>query len=295
MAAGKEIRNQIKSIKSTQKITKAMEMVAASKMRRAQVRMNAARPYADKIAQVISHMAHAQPEYQHPFLQERTEVRRVGYFVVSTDRGLCGGLNANLFRAVLQHLRQWQGPEAAKRVDVDVATIGQKALVFFRRLSLCKLVASDTHLGDVPDASRLLGPLNVMIDAYLNGQIDRLFLVSNQFINTVSQKPLISQLLPGIPPIAAGTQAPASNWDYIYEPDAKEILDLLLMRYVETRVYRSVVENIACEMAARMVAMKAATDNAGNLINELQLVYNKTRQAAITKEIAEIVGGAAAV
>ncbi len=293
MAAGKEIRNQIKSIKSTQKITKAMEMVAASKMRRAQVRMNAARPYADKIAQVISHMAHAQPEYRHPFLIERPDVKRVGYLIISTDRGLCGGLNSNMFRAVLQHMRQWQS--SGRSVGIDVAAIGQKAMVFFRRLNLCKLVATETHLGDVPDASRLLGPITVMIDAYLNGQLDRVYLVGNHFVNTMSQKATITQLLPGIPPAADADEQPAHNWDYIYEPDAKEILDLLLMRYVETRVYRTVVENIACEMAARMVAMKAATDNAGNLINELQLVYNKTRQAAITKEIAEIVGGAAAV
>lgn len=294
MAVGKEIRTQIKSIKNTQKITKAMEMVAASKMRKAQVRMNAARPYADKIGDVITHIAEAQPEYVHPFMIERP-VKRVGYIVVSTDRGLCGGLNANEFRVALNHLKAFRD----QGVEIDVCTIGTKAQAFFRRIR-ANIVATVTQYGDTPSAEALMGATTVMLEAYLEQRIDRLFIISNHFVNSMTQRPEVVQLIPGNVDEERSKTAESSvptgaSWDYIYEPDAKTILDMLMTRYIEARVYRSVVENIACEMAARMVAMKAATDNAGNLIDELELVYNKARQAAITQEIAEIVGGAAAV
>ena len=287
MAGAKEIRTQIKSIGNTQKITKAMEMVAASKMRKAQDRMRASRPYAEKIRGVVSHMGKAHPEYKHPYLIER-EVRRVGLIIISTDRGLCGGLNINLFKAAIAEMKGWKG----RNLDIDLAVIGTKAMGFFKRLG-GNVVSENSHLGDTPKVEELIGSVKVMLDAFDEGQIDRLYLANNVFVNTMTQKPSIDQLLPVI-----GDERDKElghHWDYIYEPDAKEVMDGLLMRYIESLVYQGLVENIACEMAARMVAMKAASDNAGNLIDELQLVYNKARQAAITQELSEIVGGAAAV
>ncbi len=287
MAGAKEIRNQIKSIKNTQKITKAMEMVAASKMRRAQDRMEAARPYADKIRNVIGHIALSHPEYKHPFLVERNEVKRVGYIFVSTDRGLCGGLNINLFKEGLEHFEQWQ----SQGLPLDICTIGKKASVFFKRFS-GNMVSSVQDLGDTPSLQDIIGSIKIMIDAYRDGEIDRLYLVNNEFVNTMTQKPRVDVLLP-VPP--SEDEELKHHWDYIYEPEAKEVLDDLLVRYIESIVFKAVVENVACEMASRMVAMKSATDNAGDLISELQLVYNKARQAAITQEISEIVSGASAV
>jgi F-type H+-transporting ATPase subunit gamma len=287
MAVGKEIRTKIKSIQNTQKITRAMEMVAASKMRKAQDRMSAARPYADKIRNVIGHLAHAHPEYKHPYLQDR-EVRRVGFLIISSDRGLCGGLNSNLFKTTLQAMREWQN----KGVEIDLCTIGQKSLMFFQRLKV-NILAQATHLGDAPRVEDLIGTVKVMLDAFDSGKVDRLYLVFNDFVNTMTQSPHIEQLLP-IEPKEIEEEL-KHHWDYIYEPEAKEVLDTLLTRYIESLVYQGVVENFACEMAARMVAMKSASDNAGTLIEELQLAYNKARQAAITQELSEIVGGAAAV
>jgi F-type H+-transporting ATPase subunit gamma len=286
MPGTKEIRTKISSVKSTQKITKAMEMVAASKMRRAQDRMRVARPYAAKMRKVLGHLSHANPDYRHPFLLER-EVKGVGIILVSTDRGLCGALNANAFKATLQLAREWEGRGAT----VNLCVIGGKGLAFFRRLAL-PVVASVTGLGDRPHVKDLIGTVKVMLDAYREGKIDRLFVVHSEFINTMSQKPRALTLLPVEKVSNSELQ---DHWDYIYEPSAVAILDGLLMRYVESQVYQGTVENVACEMAARMVAMKSASDNAGKLISELQLVYNKARQAAITKELAEIVGGAAAV
>lgn len=286
MAGAKEIRNKIKSVKSTQKITKAMEKVAASKLRRTQSRMAAARPYAEKIYAVIANLYKANPEYRHPFLVAR-EIRRVGYIVITTDRGLCGGLNVNEFRRLIADLRQWQ----ERGVEADLCLIGAKGVQFFRRLKV-NVVAAATHLGENPQVSALTGAMTVMFDAYREGRIDRLFLVHNVFVNTMSQRPEIKTLLPAEP--VAGQQLP-QYWDYLYEPEAVELLDGVLTRYLESQVYRAAVENVACEMAAKMVAMKAATDNAGKLIDKLQLDYNKARQAGITREIAEIVGGAAAV
>jgi F-type H+-transporting ATPase subunit gamma len=286
MPGTKEIRTKIASVKSTQKITKAMQMVATSKMRRAQDRMKLARPYAEKIRNVISHLNEANPDYRHPFLAAR-EPKAIGIIVISTDRGLAGGLNANLFKQTLLLLREWQ----AKGAQASLCLIGTKGLTFFRRLGL-PILANVSGLGDRPHVSDLIGTVKVMLDAYREGKIDRLFLVHAQFVNTMTQKPNVEQLLPVE---SAGNSGLAEHWDYIYEPDAREILDGLLMRYIESQVYRGAVENVASEMAARMVAMKAATDNAGELISELQLIYNKARQAAITKELAEIVGGAAAV
>ncbi len=287
MAGAKEIRTKIKSIKSTQKITKAMEMVAASKMRKAQERMRAARPYASKIRNVISHLAHAHTEYRSPGLIER-ELKRVGLIVISTDRGLCGGLNTNLFKAAIVAMQQWR----TQGVEVDVCTVGTKAFQFFRRLK-GNIVAHVSHLGDAPRFEDVLGPVKVMVDAFTEGRVDAIYLVYNEFVNTMSQKPKIEQLVP----ITAEVQdaAPAHRWDYIYEPDPKDLIELLLRRYGESVVYQALVENVACEMASRMVAMKSASDNAGALIDELQLIYNKARQASITQELAEIVGGAAAV
>ena len=287
MAGAKEIRTKIKSIKSTQKITKAMEMVAASKMRKAQERMRAARPYASKIRNVISHLAHAHTEYRSPGLIER-ELKRVGLIVISTDRGLCGGLNTNLFKAAIVAMQQWR----TQGVEVDVCTVGTKAFQFFRRLK-GNIVAHVSHLGDAPRFEDVLGPVKVMVDAFAEGRVDAIYLVYNEFVNTMSQKPKIEQLVP----ITAEVQdaAPAHRWDYIYEPDPKDLIELLLRRYGESVVYQALVENVACEMASRMVAMKSASDNAGALIDELQLIYNKARQASITQELAEIVGGAAAV
>jgi F-type H+-transporting ATPase subunit gamma len=288
MPGTKEIRSKIASVKSTQKITKAMEMVAASKMRRAQERMRASRPYAARMRTAIGHLRLANPDYRHPFLVSRDEVRSVGLIVVSTDRGLAGSLNVNVFKAALLLLREWQ----QKGAKVNLCLIGSKGLAFFRRLGL-PIDASVTQLGDRPRVKELIGAVKVMLDAYRDGRIDRLFLVNAQFLNTMTQKPNLLQLLP----IEAGDAGGdlEEHWDYIYEPDARYILDGLLMRYVESQVYQGAVESVACEMAARMVAMKSASDNAGKLIAELQLVYNKARQAAITKELSEIVGGAAAV
>jgi len=286
MPGTKEIRTKIASVKSTQKITKAMEMVAASKMRRAQDRMRVARPYAAKMRSVIGNLTLANPDYRHPFLLER-EPKSVGIVLVSTDRGLCGGLNTNLFKNVLLLTREWQ----AKGASVQLCVIGSKGLAFFRRLSL-PILASTTGMGDHPHIKDLIGTVKVMLDAYRAGKVDRLFLVNAQFVNTMTQKPLAQQLLPAQ---SMADSALPEHWDYLYEPEASSILDGLLMRYIESQVYQGAVENVACEMAARMVAMKSASDNAGTLIGDLQLVYNKARQAAITKELAEIVGGAAAV
>jgi F-type H+-transporting ATPase subunit gamma len=285
MAAAKEIRTKIKSIQSTQKITRAMEMVAASKMRKAQARMRAARPYAEKIRKVVAHLAHAHAEYQHPYTIRR-ELRRIGFILVSTDRGLCGGLNANLFRAAIQMIKGWD----TQGVAIDICTIGAKAAGFFSRVG-GNIVAQAVHLGDQPRLEKLIGTVKVMLDAYEAGRIDQLFLAYNRFINSMTQRPQIEQLLP----LQLGEDVEIKPWDYLYEPEAQEVLDHLLQRYIESLVYQGVVENIACEQAARMVAMKSASDNAGKLIDELRLVYNKARQAAITRELAEIVGGAAAV
>ena len=286
MPGTKEIRSKIASVKSTQKITKAMQMVATSKMRRAQERMKLARPYADKIRSVIGHLNEANPDYRHPFLVNR-EPKAIGIVIISTDRGLAGGLNANVFKQVLVLMREWQ----AKGAGVSLCLIGSKGTAFFRRLGL-PILANISGLGDRPHVKDLIGTVKVMLDAYREGRIDRLFLVNARFVNTMTQKPFVEQLLPVETIDAADLQ---EHWDYIYEPDARDILDGLLMRYIESQVYRGAVEGVASEMAARMVAMKAATDNAGKLISDLQLVYNKARQAAITKELAEIVGGAAAV
>ncbi len=288
MAVGKEIRDQIGSVKSTQKITKAMEMVAASKMRKAQDRMLAARPYADKIRSVVAHIAKANLEYKHPFTIER-DVKRVGYIVVSSDRGLCGGLNMNVFRKTMGDMADWD----AKGAEIDIATIGSKALAFFRRTG-GNVVSEASHYGDKPSLTDLLGAITSMLNAYEEGKIDRLYLVSNEFVNTMTQAAKSTQLLPVASTDEAADEVPAL-FDYIYEPEAKPILDTVLKRYIESQIYEAVVENVACEQSARMVAMKAASDNAGDLIGELELVYNKARQAAITQEISEIVSGAAAV
>lgn len=288
MAGAKEIRTKIGSIKNTQKITRAMEMVAASKMRKAKDRMVASRPYADKMKTVIAHLAHAAPEYRHSFMTARREEKRIGYIIVSSDRGLCGGLNNNLFRKLVRELRTKQG----EGTEMEFCTIGSKALGFFRRVG-GKVLAQVTHMGDTPHVEQLVGTVQAMISAYDEGRIDRVYITYNRFVNTMTQEPTIEQLLP----IHASEKMSefAHHWDYIYEPDAKTVLDHLLVRYVESQVYQAVVENGACEQSARMVAMKSASDNAGGLIDELQLVYNKARQAAITQEISEIVGGAAAV
>jgi F-type H+-transporting ATPase subunit gamma len=286
MPGTKEIRTKIASVKSTQKITKAMQMVATSKMRRAQDRMRLARPYAQKMRNVIGHLTEANPDYRHPFLQER-DPKAVGIIVISTDRGLAGGLNANTFKQTLLLMREWQ----ARGARVSLCIIGSKGLAFFRRLDV-KILANVSGLGDRPHIKDLIGTVKVMLDAYRDGEIDRLFLINAQFVNTMTQKPVVEQLLPIQP---TDNDSLPEHWDYIYEPEAKYILDDLLKRYIESQVYRAAVENVASEMAARMVAMKAASDNAGKLISELQLIYNKARQAAITKELSEIVGGAAAV
>jgi F-type H+-transporting ATPase subunit gamma len=288
MAGEKEIRSKIASVKNMQKITSAMEKVAASKIRKAQKQMEASRPYAERIRRVIGHLAHANSEGGHPFLSER-EVKRVGYIVISTDRGLCGGLNANLFKSMIGEIANWQ----EKSVAVDLALVGAKAVAFFRRMG-GNVVGTAAHLGDKPSINDLIGSIKIMLDAYGEGKIDRLYLVHNVFVNSMTQKPEVLQLLP-----ASGLTKDEDDlqtyWDYIYEPGATELLDDFLMRYIESQVYRGAVENFACEMAAKMVAMKSATDNAGDIIDGLQLEYNKARQAAITQEISEIVGGAAAV
>ena len=286
MASGKEIRTQIKSVQNTQKITRAMEMVAASKMRKAQDRMAASRPYSDKMRAVINHLAFAHSEYKHSYLEER-DVKRVGFIIISSDRGLCGGLNNNMYKAALSAMKEWQN----KNIDIDLCTIGSKATSFFKRIS--NLKASATHLGDAPGVTDIIGTVKVMLDAYDNAEIDRLYVVYNRFVNTMTQAPTVLQMLPVMQ--ADEKKELVHHWDYIYEPDAKVVLDGLLVRYIESQVYQGVVENVACEMAARMVAMKAASDNAGDLIGDLQLVYNKARQAAITQELSEIVAGASAV
>lgn len=286
MAGAKEIRSKIASIKSTQKITNAMEKVAVSKMRKAQLRMAAGRPYAEHIRQVIGHLASANPEYRHPFMQQRV-VHRAGYIVVTSDRGLCGGLNTNLFKALVKDMTEQRGAG----VEIDICVIGNKGASFFRNFG-GNVVAAISQLGEEPSINDLIGSVKVMLDAYLNGRIDRLSVVSNKFVNTMVQKPTVEQL---VPLVASADEEFKHHWDYIYEPDAKQLLDGLMVRYVESQVYQAVVENNAAEQAARMIAMKNATDNAGNLISELQLIYNKARQAAITQEISEIVGGAAAV
>lgn len=287
MAQTREIRTKIKSVKNTQKITSAMELVAASKMRRAQERMTTSRPYAMKIRKVISHVAASHSEYHHPYLERRENIRRVGFIIVTTDRGLCGGLNANLFRAVLSDMKAFED----KQVEIDLCLIGRKAEAFFQRIGGNILAIAD-HLGDAPEVQKLVGIVKVMLDRYDEGKLDAIYMVSNTFVNTMIQRPTINPLLP----LRSEEQTTQGHWDYIYEPDSsKELLTQLLIRYIESQVYQAVVENIACEQAARMVAMKAATDNAGDLIKELQLIYNKARQASITQEIAEIVGGAAAI
>jgi len=287
MAVGKEIKTQIASIGSTRKITSAMEMVAASKMRKAQDRMQSSRPYARSIRGVIQHLAKSNPEYKHLYLQER-DAKRVGFIVVSSDRGLCGGLNINVFKAALASMQEHQ----SNGIEVDICALGSKAVSFFKNFG-GNVVAAKTQLGDAPEVADLIGAVKVMLDAYDEGKLDRIYIVSNEFVNTMTQKPTVDQVLP----LKAEDDDEHLNhhWDYIYEPDAKELLNGLLVRYVESLVYQAVVENNACEQAARMLAMKNATDNAGNLIDELQMVYNKARQAAITQEISEIVGGAAAV
>lgn len=286
MAVGKEIRVKIASVQNTQKITRAMEMVATSKMRKAQDRMRATRPYAEKMRNVIAHVARAQSEYKHPFLVARP-VRKVGVIVVSTDRGLCGGLNSNLFRMLIQHIRRWQ----TEQVEFEFCTIGRKAAQFFQRIG-GTVTGQVSKLGDQPHVEQLIGTVKIMLDAYMNGSIDQIYIASNDFVNSMTQKPELELLVPLQP--KADDSLP-SHWDYIYEPSAEEVMDHLLARYIESLAYQRVVENIACEQAARMVAMKSASDNAGKLIKELQLIYNKARQAAITQELAEIVGGAAAV
>jgi F-type H+-transporting ATPase subunit gamma len=287
MAGAREIRTKIKSVQNTRKVTRALEMVSASKIRRAQDLMKASRPYARMMRQVIGHIAGANTEYRHPFLVQRGEVKRVGYVVISTDRGLCGGLNSNLFRKLLAEIRQHQ----QNGVGVDIVAIGQKASVFFRRLKV-NMVGSVTHLGEKPQVAQLIGVIKVMLDSYTTGALDRVFLCYNDFINTMSQRPTVDQLLP-LPP-SPDLEA-RHEWDYLYEPDAVSVLDDVLTRYLESLVYQAALENLASEHAARMVAMKSASDNATKLIGDLQLVYNKARQAAITQEISEIVGGAAAV
>ena len=289
MAAGKEIRTKIKSVENTRKITKAMEMVAASKMRKAQDRMKAARPYAEKIAQVATHLAYAHTEYKHPFVIPRP-VKRVGLIVVTSDKGLCGGLNTNVLRLAVTQMKQWE----AAGVGIDVTALGNKGFGFMQRLG-ANIESHLTGMGDAPHLDKLIGPIKIMLDAYMEGRIDALHIVYNRFINTMKQEPMITQLLPLAQLEDPGEANLKTHWDYIYEPDAKPVVDAMLMRYIESLVYQGVAENIASEQSARMVAMKAASDNAKDVIGELKLVYNKTRQAAITKELSEIVAGAAAV
>ncbi len=309
MASGREIKTKIKSTQNMRKVTRALEMVSASKIRKAQDLMKASRPYARAMRKVIAHVAQANTDFTHPFLQEREKIARVGYLVISTDRGLCGGLNSNLFRRLLPVIREWQ----EKGVEVDVVAIGQKAIQFFRRIKGVNLIGSASHLGEKPKLESLVGVIKVVLDAYVEGKLDRVFLANNDFVNTMTQKPSVRALLP-LPAVAeemavvAGESKAAPDyavaglkleqkhdWDYIYEPDAATVLVHVLGRYVESVVYQGVLENLASEHAARMVAMKSASDNANKVIGELTLIYNKARQAAITQEISEIVGGAAAV
>ncbi|GAA4333484.1 F0F1 ATP synthase subunit gamma [Pigmentiphaga soli] len=288
----KEIRTKIKSVQNTRKITKAMEMVAASKMRKAQDRMRAARPYADKVRNIAAHMAQANPEYSHPYLERRDEVKAAGLIVVTTDKGLCGALNTNVLRSVLNRVKEY----GAQNVALQTTAIGNKGLGFLTRLG-SNVVSQVVQLGDAPNLERLIGAIKVQLDAYAEGRVDVVYIAYNRFINTMKQEPVIEQLLPLSAERFAQSEAEkkAYSWDYLYEPDAKTVIDELLLRYVEALVYQAVAENMASEQSARMVAMKAASDNAKKVIGDLQLVYNKTRQAAITKEISEIVGGAAAV
>ena len=287
MAGGREIKTKIKSVQNTRKVTRALEMVSASKIRKAQDRMRQSRPYAHAMKQLIGHMAQANSEYRHPYLVERETIKRVGYIVISSDRGLAGGLNNNMFRKLLVEFRALQ----EQGIEVDVVTIGQKASAFFRQLKV-RMLASITHIGDTPKVEQLIGGIKVMLDTYTAGDVDRVFIAYNDFVNTMTQRATFDQLLP-LP--AAEPQAARHDWDYLYEPDAETVLDHVLTRYIESLVYQAVMENVASEHAARMVAMKAASDNATKLIDTLNLVYNKARQAAITQEISEIVGGAAAV
>ncbi len=287
MAGGREIKTKIKSVQNTRKVTRALEMVSASKIRKAQERMKASRPYARLMTQMIGHIAKANSEYTHPFMVERSEIKRIGYIVVSTDRGLCGGLNSQMFRRILADMREWQ----AKGVEIDVVCVGQKAATFFRRLKVT-MSGSVTHLGEKPHVDQLVGVIKVMLDGYSNAKLDRVFLCYNDFVNTMTQKATLDQLLP-LPP--SESLQSKHDWDYIYEPSAEVVLNHVMTRYVESLVYQAVLENLASEHAARMVAMKSASDNASKLIETLQLIYNKARQAAITQEISEIVGGAAAV
>ena len=286
MAIGKEVKTKIASIGSTRKITSAMEMVAASKMRRAQERMALGKPYAIRIRDVVGHIANAHSEYHHQYLAQR-DVKRVAYIVISTDRGLCGGLNINLFKEALRSMKSWSDQD----IEVDICVVGNKAAGFFSAVG-GNVVAAVKDVGDEPNAADLIGGVKVMLDAFDEGRVDRLFIVNNTFVNTMTQTPTVAQLLPLAP---VGDQTLSHHWDYVYEPDAKELLDGLLIRYIESQVYQGVVENKACEQAARMLAMRNATENAGEMIDELQLLYNKARQAAITQELSEIVSGAAAV
>lgn len=288
MAGAKEIRSKISSIKNTQKITRAMEMVAASKMRKTQDSLFAAKPYADKIYEVVKHLARANSEYRHPFMEVR-DVKRAGILVITSDRGLCGGLNANLLRDCIRTMQQWK----QQGIEVDVGVVGKKGQAFFSRTG-GNIIGSIANLGDKVAVKDIIGIVKIMLEAFYSGQIDSLHIVYNEFINTMTQKPRVKQLLP-LPVSTQDEDSLAHHWDYIYEPDARELLDALLERYIEVQVYESVVENIACEQAAKMIAMKSATDNAGELIKEFQLAYNKARQAAITQELAEIVGGAEAL
>lgn len=287
MVSTKEIRNKMKSVRNTQKITRAMEMVAASKMRKAQERMTSSKPYAEHIRKVMAHLCKARPEYTSVYLQQR-EVKRVGFIIVSTDRGLCGGLNVNLFKTVLREMQMW----SEKKVAIDVCIVGAKAESYFKRLG-ANIVATTTHLGDKPKVDDLLGGVSVMLQAYVRQDIDKLYVAYNSFVNTMTQQPTMECLLPS--PTEELTLTQKHAWDYLYEPDAQLLIDQLVQRYIESQVYQAVTDNNACEQAARMVAMKAASDNAGELIGKLQLVYNKVRQAAITQELSEIIGGAAAV
>ena len=287
MAGGREIKTKIKSVQNTRKVTRALEMVSASKIRKAQDRMKASRPYARLMRQVIGHIAKANSEYQHPFLVQRKEIKRVGYIIISTDRGLCGGLNSTLFRKLLGEFRAWQ----EQGVEIDLVCIGQKATAFFRRLKI-NMLASVTHLGEQPQLEKLIGVVKVMLDSYTEGRVDRVQLCYNDFVNTMTQRVTVEALLPLQPSEALESK---HDWDYLYEPDAETVLNDVMTRYVESLVYQAVLENLASEHAARMVAMKAASDNANKLIDTLNLIYNKARQAAITQEISEIVGGAAAV
>jgi F-type H+-transporting ATPase subunit gamma len=286
MAGGKEIKTKIASVQNTQKITAAMEMVAASKMRKAQDQMFATRPYAERIAEVVSHVARAHAEYKHPFLIDR-EIKRAGIIAISTDRGLCGGLNTNMFKKALNHI----GELDEQGIEIEVVTFGNKALGFFKRIG-ARIVAETSHIGDSPEMAKIIGPVQTLLKSYEEGNIDVIYLVSNEFVNTMTQAPKLSQLVPVVP---AEDKELEHYWDYIYEPDAKEVLDQVLNRYIEAVVYQSVAENMSSEQSARMVAMKAASDNAATLIDELTLVYNKSRQAAITQELSEIVSGASAV